>query len=294
MKRIFGFTLLVLGITLYSCQTEKLEPVNDQVLSEKAAQITLTEVAMESAATEIEYEVDFYANAEQTLTNMLRMGKLWRWTNNLRYKFKQCPDIHIVSEEGGYPKTITLNYGDSTVLRTGKVLSGIITIEISGPKFSHDYNRQVTYADFGVDSLLINGSSLVTFDKGEDVFRTISSDFTFLLANGISIDRSSERYWEWIEGMDTQEDQNDDVIQITGSTNAKTSEGDVYRKEIVEPLIRLRDCRYIVQGIVEITFNGKLFSSLDYGDGTCNNIAILTKDGQTYEVDLSKNKMKDK
>lgn len=294
MKRIFGFTLLVLGITIYSCQTEKLDPVNDQVLSEKAAQITLTEVAMESAATEIEYEVDFYANAEQTLTNMLRMGKLWRWTNNLRYKFKQCPNIHIVSEEGGYPKTITLDYGDSTVLRTGKVLSGVITIDISGPRKSADYNRQVTYADFGVDSLLINGSSLVTFDKEQDVFRTISSDFTFVLANGVSIDRTSERYWEWIEGMDTQEDQNDDVIQITGSTNAKTSEGDVYRKEIVEPLIRLRDCRYIVQGIVEITFNGDLFSSLDYGDGTCNNIAILTKDGQTYEVDLSKNKMKGK
>lgn len=292
MKRIFGFTLLILGIAFYSCQTEKIETENVEALSEKSAQITLTEVALESAATEIEYEVDFYANAEQTLSNLARLGKVWRWTNNLRYKFEQCPDIHIVSEEGGYPKTITLNYGDSTVLRTGRVLSGLITIEISGPRFSEDYNRQVTYEDFGVDSLLINGNSLVTFDKGEDVFRTISSEFTFLLANGISINRTSERVWQWVEGMDTEEDQTDDVIQITGFANAETSEGDVYMKEIVEPLIRLRDCHFIVQGIVEITINGDLISTMDYGDGECNNIAILTKDGETYEVDLSKRKIR--
>ena len=294
MKRIFGFTLLILGIAFYSCQTEKIETENAETLSEKSAQITLTEVALESAATEIEYEVDFYANAEQTLSNLEGLGKLWQWTNKLRYKFKQCPDIHIESEEGGYPKTITLNYGDSTVLKTGRVLSGLITIEISGPKFSEDYNRQVTYSDFGVDSLLINGNSLVTFDKGEDVFRTISSEFTFLLANGISINRTSERVWQWVEGMDTEEDQTDDVIQITGFANAETSEGDVYRKEIVEPLIRLRDCHFIVQGIVEITINGELISTMDYGDGDCNNIAILTKDGESYEVDLSKRKVRGK
>lgn len=292
MKRIFAFTLIILGITLLSCQNEKIDTGNDKALTEKAAQITLTEVALESAATEVEYEVDFYANAEQTLTNMWRLGKLWHWTNKLRYKINQCPDIHIVSEEGGYPKTITLDYGDSTVLRSGKVLRGVITIDISGPRNSAEYNRQVSYQDFGVDSLLINGSSLVTFDKDEDAFRTIKSDFTFLLANGISINRTSERFWEWINGMDTDQDQNDDVIQVTGFTNAETSEGDVYRKEIVEPLIRLRDCRYIVKGVVEITFNGELISSLDYGDGNCNNIAILTKDGETYEVDLSKQKIR--
>ncbi|MBT3382433.1 MAG: hypothetical protein HN778_12345 [Prolixibacteraceae bacterium] len=292
MKRIFGFTLIILGISLFSCQTEKIDLGNDEALSEKAAQITLTEVALESAATEIEYEVDFYANAELILTNLWKMGKHFRWTTNLRYKFEQCPDIHIESEEGGYPKTITLDYGDSTVLRTGRVLSGVITVEISGPRFSPDYNRMVTYTDFGVDSLLINGNSLVTFDKDEDVFRTITSDFSFLLANGMTVDRTSERVWEWIEGMETEEDQNDDVIQITGFSNAETSEGDVYRKEIVEPLIRMRDCHFIVQGIVEITLNGELISSLDYGNGDCNNIAILTKDGETYEVDLAKRDVK--
>jgi hypothetical protein len=49
----------------------------------------------------------------------------------------------------------------------------------------------------------------------------------------------------------------------------------------------MRDCRYIVQGVVEITLNGELVSSLDYGDGECDDVAILTQDGETAEVDLS-------
>lgn len=294
MKRIVSISVLILTVVMFACQTDKIDTGNDELLSEKAARITMDEIAMESATNEVEYEVEFYANMEATLTNWWRIGKHWTWTNKLRYKLHQCPDIHIVSEEGGYPKTITLDYGDSTVLRNGRVLSGIITIEISGPRKSRDYTRMVTYTDFGVDSLGIVGSSVVTVDKNEDVFRMFKSDFVFTLADGSTVNRTSERTWEWIEGLETDEEQNDDVIQITGFVNAENSAGDKYVKEIVEPLIRLRDCRFIVKGIVDITLNGELVSSLDYGDGDCNNIAILTKDGEVYEVDLSKRKTKKK
>lgn len=291
MKKIIGFTVFILAITLFSCQNEKVVIPEVEGISEKSAQITLTEVKLESAATAVEYEVDFYANAEETLTRWWKQGKIWRWTNKLRYRINECPDVTIESEEGGYPKTITLNYGESTVLESGRVLSGIIIIEISGPRNSGDYKRDVTYDNFGVDSLLVNGNSVVTKSKTNDVFSTFKSDMTFTLANGMVIDRTSERVWEWLQGMETVEDQTDDIIQITGQVNAENSNGDTYKKEIVEPLIRLGDCKYIVQGIVEITINSELEASIDYGDGNCNNIAILTKDGETYEIDLSKRTM---
>jgi len=38
----------------------------DEGISEKSAQITLTEIVLEGAAKESEYEVDFYPNAELT------------------------------------------------------------------------------------------------------------------------------------------------------------------------------------------------------------------------------------
>jgi len=292
MKRIFGFLLLASGIMLYSCHDENIDIPTDGTLSEKAAQITLNEVALESATTELEYEMNFYTNAEFALSQRFMVGKMWRWNEKLRYKMNQCPGLSIESEDGGYPKTITLDYGDSTVLHNGTVLSGVIVIEISGPRSSVDYTRLVTYIDFGVDTLTINGTCLVTFDKENSVFRTMTSDVIVEMDNGLTIERTSERTWEWIEGMDTELDQTDDVIQITGFSNAETSEGDIYRKDITEPLIRPRDCKYIVKGIVEITLNSELISTLNYGDGECDDVATLTKDGESYEVDLAGCKMK--
>ena len=288
MKRITLILSVVFGIVLLSCQNEKIENNNDDLLSEKGAQIILTETTLESAAIEMEYEVDFYANAEDLLAKRKRSGKLWKWTNRLRYRINQCPEVNISSEEGGYPKTITLDYGDGTELGNGKVLRGVVVVEISAPRKSENYNRQVTYTDFGVDYITINGTSVVTIDRGEDVIRTIESVLSFTLDDGSVINRSSERTWQWLEGMNTETDQTDDKIQITGFALAENPDGDVYRKDIVEPLIRIRDCRYIVQGIVEVTLNNELASSMDYGNGECNSMAILIKDGESIEIDLSK------
>jgi len=34
-----------------------------------------------------------------------------------------------------------------------------------------------------------------------------------------------------------------------------------------------------------------LLCSIDYGDGTCDEIATVTKDGESYEIDLQNHKM---
>lgn len=288
MKKIIGFSILILTMVFFSCHNDKVDiniPIEEGLL-EKSAQITLTEIELEAAVTETEYEVEFYANAEEAIASSWNMGKMWKWNNKLRYKVNQCPGINIQSESGDYPKTITLNYGDSTALRNGKVFRGIIVIEISGQKKSKDYNCMVSYENFVIDSLLVDGSSLITIDENEDVFRKFESDFSFTLTDGTTIERRSERVWEWIDGMETDEEQNDDVIQITGFVNAQNSAGDTYMKEIVEPLVRMRDCGYIAKGIVEITLNGVLISSLDYGNGECNNMANLTRNGETVGIDL--------
>ncbi len=289
MKKFIGITILLATVALFSCQNEKIDnPTTDEeILSEKSAQITLGEVQMENALTETEYEIDFYANACNSIFAQFRMGHMWQWTNKLRYGANQCPNVTFGSEDDTYPKTITLDYGESTTLRNGKELSGIIVIEITAPRNSAEYQRNITFDNFGVDTLLINGSAVVTIDREDEMFRTFTTDVEIMFDNGTTITRTSERTWQWIAGMDSELDQTDDVIEITGSATAVTPTGDTYTKEITEPLIRTRDCRYIVQGVVEITLNDELISSLDYGDGTCDNIAILTKDGETAEVDLA-------
>jgi len=294
MKRIIGISFILLTVVFFSCQNDKVDLVSDNATLEKSAEITLTEVKLEAVATASDYEVEFYANAEEVLSGWCRMGKKWKWTNKLHYLANQCPEVTVVEgDNNGYPKIVTLNYGDSTVLKNEKVLSGIMIIEISGPRNSSSFTRMVTYDNFAVDTVQIAGTSLITVDKENETFRICTSDLTFTINNETVITRSSNRAWTWIDGMETTEDQTDDVIHIDGSVTA-TSGSDTYKKEIIEPLVRLGDCRYIVSGIVTITLNSDLISTLNYGDGECNDVATLTaSDGTTSEVDLGKCKMKE-
>ena len=300
MKRIIGFALVVLTLGLFSCNSTNDENTEiaslDQEMTEKSAKITASEVEVEAATAETDYEVEFYANAEHMLTNWWRVGKHFSWNQKLRYHTNHCPDVEITEgENDGYPKTITLDYGDSTVLRNGKVLSGVIVIEISAPRYTQEYLRQVTYTNFGVDSLLVNGTAQVEVDKVDTMFRKIESDLTFTLADGTVITRSSERVWQWIAGLDTEDDQSDDMVTISGGVVATITWTDgssqTYTKEITTPLKRIAYCRYIVDGVVEVYLDDNLVSVLDYGysesDDDCDQYAKLSTSEGDEIIDLS-------
>lgn len=297
MKKIIGISFIILTAVLFSCQNDKVSILTDEELMEKAARITLTETNLEALSTTSEYEVEFYANAEQMLSHWWRMGKKWHWTNKLHYMVNKCPDVTVEEgENDGYPKIITLNYGDGTELKNRKVLSGVITIEISGPRYSTSFTRLVTYENFAIDTVQIAGTSLIEINKENETFRNFTSDLTFTISGEVVdkvVTRSSNRTWTWIEGMETTEDQTDDVIHIEGVVNA-ASGTDTYKKEIIDELVRKGDCRFIVEGIVQVTLNDNLVSTLDYGDGECDDVATLTVTGKDpVEIDLSKCKRKE-
>ena len=54
---------------------------------------------------------------------------------------------------------------------------------------------------------------------------------------------------------------------------------------VTEALRREATCPYFVSGTIEITRNGNQ-GTLDFGNGDCDNIAILTVNGVEYTVYL--------
>jgi len=297
MKKIIGFAMLIFSLGFFACNNDEDLTLQSEELSEKSAQVALNEVKMEAATAEAEYEVEFFSNMAPLLSQWWNLGKYFGWTNRLRYGENQCPNVEIhQNDTTAYPKVITMDYGDSTVLHNGTVLSGIIQITISAPRYSQEYERTVEYLNFVVDSTTIDGYATITVDKVDTMFRQFVSDFTFTLADGTVIDKTSERVWQWLEGMDTWQDQSDDVFVISGKEESvMTADGETtsYKKEITTPLKRLGDCKYIVEGVVEITVNGAFVSSIDYGDGTCDETAIVTDaDGNETEIDLQQKQYK--
>lgn len=59
-------------------------------------------------------------------------------------------------------------------------------------------------------------------------------------------------------------------------------------KIITKPLVRIDGCNFIVEGTIEFHKNDIVVAIVDFGDGTCDNIATKTVDGITTEFILKK------
>jgi len=64
-------------------------------------------------------------------------------------------------------------------------------------------------------------------------------------------------------------------------------EGEDFEKVIVEPIVKSEDCDYIIAGMIKYFKDGKWLATVDYGDGTCDDVAIKTTKEGEYEFSLN-------
>ncbi len=60
-----------------------------------------------------------------------------------------------------------------------------------------------------------------------------------------------------------------------------------FTKIIVEPLVTTDDCDFIVSGIIKFYKGDKWIATIDYGDGTCDDLATKTWDGGSKVFSLT-------
>ena len=299
MKTSIKILLAIFTFAFVSCQkNDTIEPAEDLSSAQlKSATMAVNDVAVESVSEEVNYETYFYGEYEQMLRGFARMkgsnGNLLSGMGNMHYMNGQAPIVKIDTAAMGYPMTITVDYGKSTETQRGMMMSGKVVIELSGPKNVDGSMRTTTYVGCVIDSIGISGTSKETFSGNNTTTRkmTTISDVTFTLADGTVIHRIGNSMRDWMKGLDTPLDREDDMMQVTGTINVTSSNGDTYSREITDPLIRLGDCNYPVQGKVQYTKNGSKLAMLDYGTGTCDNLANLTTNGTTVEITLKDHHM---
>jgi hypothetical protein len=292
--------LILVALTLFSCEkviTPELSDADTNELVLKSAEIAENDILIESVSEEFIYEAEFFAESEGLLKQLARVkgGKnLMEGHQGNRYHNGSGPVVSIDTAETGYPVVITIDYGDGVEFRNGRVVTGLVTIELSAQRGTDGATRTITYSDCTIDSVGINGIVVETFTGDQLTSRTVNSisAVTFVMADGTIIEREGTHTRNWMAGLDTPEERDDDVIEITGSVTAQTSTGNTWARTIVEPLIRTGNCRHHVQGVVEFSQNGILLASLNFGDGTCDNLAIMTVDGETIEIELQDRKPK--
>lgn len=194
-----------------------------------------------------------------------------------------------------YPRTLTLDFGEGTTDRKKCIKKGTIIVTLTDDMATVGAVRTVTFKDFSTKGRQITGTktmkTLSISDQGQPTFE--------LEANLKMVDKKGNTTTKMMTGTSTweagfgDEDMKNDVFFLKGTASMQRNE-QAFTRTIVKALKIDRSCDFILEGIVELNKNGAI-SSIDFGDGTCDELAILTKDGETFEIDLEEERVdKDK
>lgn len=190
-------------------------------------------------------------------------------------------------------KTITVNFGTTNcTCNDGRARRGILQLTFTGKYRDSLTVITVKPINYFVNDNQVTGSKTIT-NKGHNAANhlvyEVNSNLQILKAASTgTINWQSTRIREWTAGESTPS-WNDDMYSITGSAFGSTDAGNPFSSIIVAPLIRNMSfaCRrHFTQGVIEHTPSGKLTRLIDFGNGACDNIALVTIGSSSYTVTL--------
>lgn len=199
-----------------------------------------------------------------------------------------CPIVTVVPGDGSYPRTVTIDYGtEGCEGLNGRIRKGIIQVTLTDTLSNPGAVRTVEFIDFSVDDVQIEGTKTLTNNglngEGQLTFTRVISDASLTFPNGDVAEWDATQQITLIEGTGTP-GRLDDVSRIEGNSSGVNRNGNPFTSEITTPLIKPFVCPWVVSGVRSVTVNNHTWT-LDYGDGTCNKIALLTRpDGTTKTV----------
>ena len=287
MKKSILFIAALATAVFFGCEEDLTD--NTNLLTEEEEAVILDDAASDNVIEATDYEVDYYSSSDDIIKGINSGKKSTQWPR-WRYVNGEGPAVTVDPTGSAYPKTITIDYGDGIELVNGRIISGMIIIEVSAPPRINGATREVSYENFYVDSVHIEGGATRTFtgtDTTERVFSNVSN-LTITFPDSTILQRNAERTRSLVDGFETLFRHSDDVILIEGFVNYETSNGKSFSKTITYPIKKTGACRFIVEGTVYFTLNGEEFAELDYGDGTCDDVATITKDGETRQITIGR------
>lgn len=273
MKRVAILLTAVIAIGLVSCE--------DSGVSESDV-VTLdlsTEVTMESAEEDITTITD--------AADELFQSSFGRTENGVRDEILECAVVDRDEEN----QVITIDFGDGCEGRRGRVRSGKIIVTYEGNRRTVGSFRSVTFENFFVDSTQVEGTRTKTVTAVDADNLSITVDLTLTggkltFSDGSFATREVQktRVWAFDAG-------GDHVTTISGTASGVNREGIEYDMNITEDIVFQRSCWRAgvfvpVSGVKMFTV-GESTSIIDYGDGTCDNLATVTREGVSEEVELS-------
>lgn len=202
--------------------------------------------------------------------------------------------VMITTTTEGAVTTRVVDFGAGCTMPNGLEYSGKLIMKINRDLELRRADILVETQDFFINGLEVSGTKEITRTWPESVgvgvpSSTVLTDLRVNHPGEVYSEITGTTTREWIAGYGSGT-WGDNVVLIGGDRTVKTYVNGtlviVYEAEITEPLRREWACRFIVSGVVNLSKN-QFSATLDYGDGGCDNKALLTTaTGATHEIVL--------
>lgn len=200
--------------------------------------------------------------------------------------FTECATITL-SPNGDGSGSVLVDFGEGCTLNNGALVSGQVLLEYTTVQ---NESRTITYV---YDSFTYNGNEVTGGGTVNRIFENangnpqsevMASITIYFPAEDVTATRDANRTREWIEGIGSGT-WTDNVFSVTGNWDTSFSSGFARSGEVIVPLRREATCPHFVSGTLVISQNNAE-GILNYGDGTCDNIAVITIGNQDVTIQL--------
>lgn len=280
--RIFVALSLLVLIGLTACN-ETEDPT-------EVAEITADEITL--AQTEEEMDVTM-EDAESVALEAIEMTA----ASSDRRIFSNPADALLSSScavvtHDSINKTISIDFGTGCVGPDGKTRSGIVLISYTQRLWIPGASLSISLNNYAVDGKAIEGTKTLT-NVSANLLAPISMNATLTggkvtWPDGTFATREYTRTRTWIRGANPLNDE----FRVSGEVSGMTRAGENYQIKILSTVIYKRSCRLqgvgiAVQGIKRVQRDTKPDLLIDYGDGQCDHLITLTRNGNSIVVDVS-------
>ncbi len=271
LKTVTAIAVIATALTFSSCQKEKND--NDFTTASNQA------MADES-----------YNDANNVADEAATTGSVSYKTDDANSLLAGCATV--TRDTVSMPHVTTVDFGTGCTGADGKVRKGKIIVTYDGKYRDAGTTITITFDGYSVNDNQVSGTKTIHNDGANgdgNLSFSISVNGQIVLASGAgTITWSSTRTREWIAGEST-ESRDDDQYSITGSAAGTAANGDQFTATVTDALIRnlAPGCRrHFVKGTALIQRTGKPDRTIDFGNGNCDDEAVVTINGVSHTITL--------
>jgi len=200
-----------------------------------------------------------------------------------------CADIsYSTTNPFVWPKTVTIDYGVvNCVGADGNNRRGQIAAT-----FTKKYSDSLAVITLHLNNYihndqLVEGTIFIT-NKGRNAAGNYN--YNYKVHNGIITTSIGKIFWaadqnrEWIIGKSTINYSLDDIYNVTGASSGISQNGNSFTTVINTPLYIEPSCAFTSMGALTVYPNNYSKITVDFGNGTCDNVATAIINKKATEI----------